>query len=58
MLRIRRLLRPAPPLRLPVRLAVLTAVALGPTVPYLLTCGPIDRPPGPLLTPTPACEAR
>ncbi|MDH6139986.1 MULTISPECIES: M56 family metallopeptidase [Kitasatospora] len=43
LLRIRRLLRPAPPLRLPVRLAVLAAIALGPTVPYLLTCGPIPR---------------
>ncbi|MFE4973268.1 M56 family metallopeptidase [Kitasatospora sp. NPDC056651] len=40
LLRMRRLLRPAPRLRPAARLVTVALIALGPLVPYLLTCGP------------------
>ncbi|MFG2843048.1 M56 family metallopeptidase [Kitasatospora sp. NPDC048296] len=40
LLRMRRLLRPAPRLRFAVRLVTVALIALGPLAPYLLTCGP------------------
>ncbi|WP_316520020.1 M56 family metallopeptidase [Kitasatospora brasiliensis] len=40
LLRMRRLLRPAPRPRPAVRLVALALIALAPLVPYLLTCGP------------------